>query len=87
MDPKDAVKVMGTIAMAMAIAPMLGPIVGGLFDEIFGWRATFWFYLTLGSFLFLLTWLDLGETNKNHAKGIPAIKNRVSGILAMDNSI
>ena len=65
MDPKDAVKIMGTIAMAMAVAPMLGPIVGGLFDELLGWRATFWFYLILGLLLLILTWLDLGETNKN----------------------
>lgn len=65
MDPKDAVRVLGTIAMAMAVAPMLGPVLGGVFDEIFGWRAIFWFYLGLGLVLFVLTWADLGETNKN----------------------
>ena len=43
MAPKDAVRVLGTIAMAMAVAPMLGPILGGVFDEIFGWRAIFGF--------------------------------------------
>ena len=65
MDPKDAVRVLGTIAMAMAVAPMLGPVLGGVFDEVFGWRAIFWFYLGLGLVLFILTWADLGETNKN----------------------
>ena len=65
MDPKDAVRVLGTIAMAMAVAPMLGPVLGGVFDEIFGWRAIFWFYLGLGLFILLLTWTDLGETNIN----------------------
>lgn len=65
MDPKDAVRVLGTIAMAMAVAPMLGPVLGGVFDEMFGWRAIFWFYLGLGLVLFVLTWADLGETNKN----------------------
>ena len=65
MDPKDAVRVLGTIAMAMAVAPMLGPVLGGVFDEVFGWRAIFWFYLGLGLVLFALTWADLGETNKN----------------------
>ena len=65
MDPKDAVRVLGTIAMAMAVAPMLGPVLGGVFDEVFGWRAIFWFYLGLGLVLFVLTWADLGETNKN----------------------
>ena len=65
MDPKDAVRVLGTIAMAMAVAPMLGPVLGGVFGEVFGWRAIFWFYLGLGLVLFVLTWADLGETNKN----------------------
>ena len=56
MDPKDAVRVLGTIAMAMAVAPMLGPVLGGVFDEVFGWRAIFWFYLGLG-LVFICTYL------------------------------
>lgn len=30
--------------MAMAVAPMIGPMFGGLLDELFGWRASFGFY-------------------------------------------
>ena len=32
-DPADAVGLLGYISMAMAIAPMLGPMVGGVLDE------------------------------------------------------
>ena len=65
MSPQEAVGVLGTTAMAMAIAPMLGPIMGGFLDQAFGWRATFYLYVIMGAALFALIWADLGETNKN----------------------
>jgi DHA1 family bicyclomycin/chloramphenicol resistance-like MFS transporter len=65
MSPQEAVGVLGTTAMAMAIAPMLGPIMGGFLDQAFGWRATFYLYVIMGAALFTLIWADLGETNKN----------------------
>ena len=36
--PKEAARMMGYVAMVMALAPMLGPVVGGLIDQAFGWR-------------------------------------------------
>lgn len=62
-DPADAVGLLGYISMAMAIAPMLGPMVGGVLDEAFGWRASFALYTAIGFALIVLTWVDLGETN------------------------
>lgn len=61
---QEAASLMGYIAMAMAIAPMLGPMFGGALDELFGWRASFWTYAGLGAALLVLCWVDLGETNK-----------------------
>lgn len=52
----------GYISMAMAIAPMVGPMIGGVLDTAFGWRANFYFYALSGAFLFVLCWFDLGET-------------------------
>tara|TARA_R110002096_G_scaffold46032_1_gene122966 strand:+ start:13110 stop:14300 length:1191 start_codon:yes stop_codon:yes gene_type:complete len=63
MEPRDAVKVLGTISMAMAIAPMFGPMMGGILDGLFGWRATFWVYLLMGIAFLALVYVDLGETN------------------------
>ncbi|WP_281020144.1 MFS transporter [Minwuia sp. IMCC3060] len=56
-----AASLMGYLAMAWAIAPMLGPVVGGVLDELFGWRASFLAFLTLGCALFVLCWFDVGE--------------------------
>lgn len=51
------------ISMSMALAPMLGPMLGGLIDTAFGWRANFYFYGTCGFMLLILSWFDLGETH------------------------
>jgi len=51
------------VTMAMALAPMLGPMFGGLLDIAFGWRASFWLYTLLGAIVLLMVWGDFGETN------------------------
>lgn len=58
-----AASLMGYLAMAMAVAPMLAPMVGGVLDEALGWRAGFWLYTGLGAITLWLIWSDLGETN------------------------
>ncbi len=63
--PQEAASKIGYVTMAMAIAPMLGPMFGGLLDEFFGWRANFMAYAALGLFALVLCWIDLGETNKS----------------------
>ncbi len=62
--PKEAASKIGYVAMAMAVAPMLGPMVGGGLDELFGWRASFATFIVLGVVVLILCWADLGETNK-----------------------
>ncbi|MDZ7842783.1 MAG: hypothetical protein U5R46_18455 [Gammaproteobacteria bacterium] len=37
--PRKAASLMGYVSMAMAVGPMLGPLLGGGLDELFGWRA------------------------------------------------
>ena len=61
---KQAASLLGYIAMVMAIAPMLGPMIGGVLDELFGWRSSFMVFVMLGFMLVVLIWVDLGETNK-----------------------
>ena len=62
-DDREAASKIATVAMIMAIAPMLGPSFGGLLDVVFGWRACFVFYALSGAALFVLAWVDVGETN------------------------
>lgn len=61
-DDRTAVSLIGYIGMAMAVGPMLGPVLGGVLDQAFGWRATFVAYSIMGAALLVLTWIDLGET-------------------------
>lgn len=62
---EQAAAKIGYVAMAWAIAPMLGPSLGGLLDETFGWRASFWFLTAAGIAVLVLCWFDLRETNHN----------------------
>lgn len=64
-DEGESASLIGYVAMSMAVAPMLGPMIGGLLDELFGWRANFVLYGLMGSALLLLCWLDLDETNRS----------------------
>lgn len=50
---------------AFAIAPGIGPVVGGYVDEWFGWRANFAILLLLSVILFVTVWFLLPETNHN----------------------
>src|SRR3546814_12217838 len=51
--------------MAWAVAPMLATLFGGALDALFGWRANFWAFMAFGVAVFVLCWIDLGETNKS----------------------
>ena len=62
-----AASLMSYVAMAMAVAPMLAPVLGGALDMWFGWRSGFWLYTGLGLALLWLIWADLGETNPSPA--------------------
>ena len=63
MVPQDrAASMIGYVTMGMAVVPMIGPAIGGLLDEAFGWQANFWALLILGAGLFWLCWRDQGET-------------------------
>lgn len=64
---QQAASLMGYLSMGWAVAPMLGPLLGGVLDEVFGWRASFWAFILFGLSVFALCWADLGETNTRRA--------------------
>ncbi len=59
---QDSASRIGYISMAMAMAPLLGPVVGGLLDTQFGWRSIFYTLAGLGVALFFWCLKDLEET-------------------------
>ena len=62
MPPREAASLLGYVSMAMAVAPMLAPVLGGALDQALGWRASFWAFAAMGAALLALCWRDLGET-------------------------
>ncbi len=63
MYPQDrAASMIGYVTMGMAIVPMISPAIGGVLDEAFGWRASFWALFGMGALTLVLTYADLGET-------------------------
>lgn len=69
------------ISMSMALAPMLGPMLGGILDTAFGWRANFYFYTIVGALLLILCWFDLSETNHDRADSRDPTADRFRHLL------
>lgn len=67
-----AASMIGYTIMAMAVAPMLGPWLGGTIDEAFGWRATFVLLTAFGAATLAAFWFDLPETNRDLGRPVAA---------------
>lgn len=68
----QAASMLGYVTMGMAVVPMIGPAIGGLLDEIFGWQANFWLLFLLGALTLALVYLDFGETTLKSGKTLIA---------------
>ncbi|MDZ7904674.1 MAG: Bcr/CflA family efflux MFS transporter [Cypionkella sp.] len=62
-DGARAASMIGYVTMGMALVPMVGPSIGGVLDEAYGWQASFAFLGLAGAAVLALTWADLGETH------------------------
>jgi MFS transporter, DHA1 family, multidrug resistance protein len=59
---EQAASMIGYVTMGMSLVPMIGPVIGGVLDDHFGWHANFGLLLALGIAVLWLVWADLGET-------------------------
>ena len=66
----DAASKIGYITMGMSVTPMIGPLIGGFLDELYGWQASFWLSFAFGLMALIVVYLDLGETNTNRSSSI-----------------
>jgi MFS transporter, DHA1 family, multidrug resistance protein len=66
---EESASMIGYITMAMVVAPMLAPLIGGYLDHWFGWRSTFLTVLTVGAVVLALAWLLLHETHHERDAG------------------
>lgn len=65
-----AAAMIGYVTMGLAVAPMLGPAIGGVMDTAFGWRSVFWLLAVMGVATTTLLVFDLSETNNDRGKPI-----------------
>ena len=61
-DRTEAAHTLSTLFMIMAIAPIAGPILGGIMVQYTSWHAIFWLLAVLGTFMFA-TLFKLPETH------------------------
>lgn len=59
---QEAASKLALVTMAMVVAPMISPLIGGYLDEAFDWRATFIFAFLFGLLVFLASLRYLYET-------------------------
>lgn len=64
-DRNEAASLLAYVTMAMVVAPMLAPAIGGALQETVGWRASMLLLLTAAGFVIVLIILRLPETNPN----------------------
>lgn len=60
-----AAKVLAYMGTAMALAPVIAPVIGGYLVMWSGWRSIFAALAIFGFVLVLLVWRQMGETNPN----------------------
>ena len=63
-EPARAARVLGYMGTAMALTPILAPIVGGVVHVTFGWRAIYLTLATFGAAFLGLATLLVPETNR-----------------------
>ena len=66
---EQSASMLGYVTMGLAVAPMIGPAIGGFVDTAFGWRAVFWMLGGIGVLTLALLVFDLSETNRT--RGAP----------------
>lgn len=62
-DRGRAASVLAYVTMAMVVAPLMAPTVGGFLDDWFGWRAGFMFMVAIGVVTLAACFLLLNETH------------------------
>jgi len=61
-DEQGGVKILSIYEMVIALAPALGPTIGGYVFIWFGWRANFWIIAGLVAVVLLAIWIYLKES-------------------------
>jgi DHA1 family bicyclomycin/chloramphenicol resistance-like MFS transporter len=83
-DRDNAASMIGWVTMAMVLAPMVAPTIGGLINENIGWRWVFVATFVIASFAMLLAVVRLPETRATAASPSFGQLVRDAGLLVRD---
>ncbi|MEE2774341.1 MAG: MFS transporter [Pseudomonadota bacterium] len=81
--PKQGASLLGYLGMAMSLAPIIGPSVGGGLAEVAGWRSNFWLLSAFGVGLWLLIWRQLPETGKKSHTTLKEFRRSYFALICM----
>ena len=81
-DRDRAASVLAYVTMAMVVAPLTAPTVGGFLDDWFGWRAGFALMVALGALTLAACFLLLNETHTPR-KGSASQRGAWEGVAAL----
>lgn len=68
----QAASMIGYVTMGMSVVPMVGPMIGGVLNDIGGWQASFLLLMGLTMLVIALVYFDLGETNRQKSTSFSA---------------
>jgi DHA1 family bicyclomycin/chloramphenicol resistance-like MFS transporter len=86
-DRDRAAAMIGLVATAMIVAPMIAPLIGGVLDTAFGWESIFIFLAAISLMVLIWAALDLPETRPAFtASGEPIRLSRELAALARSKS-
>ena len=74
---EDVNKVSGYYSTVYSFIPISAPVIGGILQDLLGWRANFGFMLLLGIVVFACFWRFLPETHQPQAQHQINLKNIV----------
>jgi DHA1 family bicyclomycin/chloramphenicol resistance-like MFS transporter len=60
--------VFSSIGVALSISPAIGPLIGGVLDEVVGWRGVFAFLIFCGVIVSMQSAVFLPETHPSHSR-------------------
>ena len=78
-----AATVLSYMGTAMALAPAIGPILGGWLQVTFGWQATFWVLTGFSGFALLGVALMLDETNAHRHPGATSMRGVITNYASL----
>jgi len=82
-DEKQQVRGLAIFGMSIALAPAVGPLLGGYIHVFFGWRFNFWLITSLGLAASYMIWRYLPEssTPDRHAIKAQTVMSSYSALL------